>query len=126
MLTLFYLLLCAHAFCDFPLQAGPMAVEKSRHSRSDLQKGVPWFYWLTAHALIHGGAVYLVTRSVTLGLVETILHWVIDFAKCEGWTNIHADQLMHILCRVGYCWLIFAGVAHAWDASLVGGSHFIQ
>ena len=122
MLTVFFLLLCAHALCDFPLQAGAMAVEKNRHSTTELQRSVPWFYWLTAHAFIHGGAIYLVTRSLTLGVIETVLHWVIDFAKCEGWTNIHTDQFLHIACRVAYCWLLWNGIAQAWDASLVGGT----
>ncbi|WP_020474400.1 DUF3307 domain-containing protein [Zavarzinella formosa] len=126
MITLFFLLMCAHALCDFTFQSGPMSVEKNRHSRSDLQKAVPWYYWLSAHAFIHGGAVYLVTRSITLGLIEAVLHWIIDFAKCENWTNIHSDQFLHLLCRISYCWLIWSGTAPAWDASLFGGSHLVQ
>lgn len=107
---MFFLLLAGHALADFPLQAGPMATEKSRHSTTDLQKAVPWYYWLTAHSLIHGGAVYLVTQSLTLGLLETVVHWLIDFAKCEGWTNIHMDQALHVGCKLLWCVLIAYGV----------------
>jgi hypothetical protein len=106
----FFLLLVGHAVADFPLQAGPMAVEKCRRSPTDLQRTVPWYYWLTAHAVIHGGAVYLVTNSLFLGLLETVVHWVIDFAKCEGRTNIHVDQLLHVLCKVAWCLLLANGM----------------
>ena len=69
---MFFLLLVGHAVADFPLQAGPMAAEKCRRSPTDLQRDVPWYYWLTAHAVIHGGAVYLVTGSLFLALLETV------------------------------------------------------
>jgi hypothetical protein len=109
LMTFFYLLV-GHAMMDFSLQAGPMATEKSRHSTTELQKEVPWYYWLTAHALMHGGAVALVTQSLGLGLLETFCHWVIDFAKCEDWTNIHIDQALHIICKVVWVVLLLNGV----------------
>lgn len=103
-----------------------MATEKNRHSRTELQKAVPWFYWLTAHSLVHGGAIYLVTRSVTLGVIETILHWIIDFVKCEGWTSIHTDQFLHVACRVLYCYLIVSGIWPSWEQSLGLTGYAIQ
>jgi hypothetical protein len=106
----FFWLLVGHAVADFPLQAGPMAVEKCRRSASDLQRTVPWFYWLTAHALIHGGAVFLATQSLFLGLLETVVHWLIDFAKCEGLFGIHTDQVLHVGCKVLWCVLIVYGI----------------
>ncbi|MCE9534069.1 MAG: DUF3307 domain-containing protein [Planctomycetes bacterium] len=105
---LFYLI-AAHALMDFPMQAGPIAVEKSRHSKSELQKQVPWYYWLTAHALCHGLAVAYIMNSVGFGILETVAHWVIDFAKCEGWTSTRLDQLLHILCKVIYCFMYVNG-----------------
>jgi hypothetical protein len=108
--TLFFQLLVGHALVDYPLQAGPMAVEKSRHSTTELQKRVPWYYWLTAHALLHGGAVAYLTGSLGFGLLETVCHWVIDFAKCEGWTNIHVDQALHVGCKVVWVVMIANGV----------------
>lgn len=98
-LLYFWWMLVGHAVGDYALQSEAMAREKDRHSTTPLQATVPWFYWLTAHALIHGGAVALATRSVWLGLAETVAHWVIDFIKCEGWTNIHQDQALHIACK---------------------------
>ena len=99
LLRLFWGMLVGHALADYALQSESMAREKNRHSTTPLQASVPWFYWLTAHALIHGGAVGLVTGSVWFGLAETIAHWFIDLIKCEGWTNIHQDQALHIGCK---------------------------
>ena len=86
-----------------------MGSGKNRHNKIHDNKGMnfpAWYYWLTAHALVHGGAVYLVTGSLVLGIVETLLHWFIDFSKCEGWLNFHQDQALHVGCKVGYCFLI--------------------
>ncbi len=110
MLSTFFFLLAAHALADFPLQSGPIAIEKNRRSTSELQKSVPWFYWLTAHALVHGGLVGLVMNSAGFGLLETIAHWIIDFAKCEGWTNIHIDQGLHVACKIIWIMLAMNGI----------------
>ena len=99
MLSLIWWLLCAHALCDFSLQTDSMAKGKNRHNVTTPpagQKFVPcWEYWLSAHALIHGGAVTLVTSSVPLGILAAAIHWVVDFLKCDNWTNPHIDQAIH-------------------------------
>jgi hypothetical protein len=65
---------------------------------------------LSAHGLIHGGVVFIVTGSSVLGVTEVVLHSVIDFLKCENKTNPHTDQFLHILCKIFYVILIFNGV----------------
>jgi hypothetical protein len=105
-----YLLIVAHAVMDYLLQPDAMALEKDRHSATPLQKAVPWYYWLTAHALGHGGAVYFVTNSLFLALLETLVHWFIDFAKCEKWTSIAADQALHVGCKVVWWLLLIYGM----------------
>ena len=105
-----FFLIVGHALADYPLQNGPMAIEKCRRSSSDLQKVVPWYYWLTAHALIHGGFVGWITQSAGLGILETVCHWSLDYLKCEGWTNIHIDQLLHIVCKVVWYLLLINGI----------------
>lgn len=104
MIILFYLL-AAHALCDYPLQGDFIAKAKNRHTPAfnippgqKPQKVWPWV--LTAHALIHGGAVALITGNVWLGLAETCAHWLIDFGKCENWYGIHTDQAAHVGCKV--------------------------
>lgn len=98
--TLFFLLIAGHALADFALQGDAMAVNKNRNMKTELQKHVPWYYWLASHAMIHGGAVALVTGSVGLGIAETVCHFLIDFSKCERWFSIHVDQLLHVSCKV--------------------------
>jgi hypothetical protein len=122
-MILFYLL-AGHALMDFGLQSESMALEKSRHSKTQLQKEVPWYYWLTAHSLLHGGAVAVITQSLGLGITqslglgiaETVCHWVIDFAKCEKRTNIHVDQALHVACKLIWYALIVNGVRFDFSA----------
>lgn len=83
-----------------------MAREKSRKSKSELQKHVPWYHWLAAHAAIHGACVLLVTGSVLLGALETCAHFAIDFGKCEGWFGIKTDQALHFACKAAWLFLL--------------------
>jgi hypothetical protein len=108
-MTIFFYLIAAHFLCDFSLQGDAMAREKSRHSKTDLQKAVPWFYWLTAHAFVHGLAVTVITGSVILGILEVFCHWIIDFLKCERTIDIHHDQLYHILSKVTWFAILLTG-----------------
>jgi hypothetical protein len=112
--SLFFALVIGHVIGDYPLQNDFMALGKNHRRPLPMPGGSPqgpiiWMHCLTAHALIHAGAVWLITGSVTLALLETALHWIIDFVKSEGWTNLHVDQFLHILCKAGYVWAIHAG-----------------
>lgn len=106
MLAVFFGLLCGHAVADFALQPDAMAHGKNRHNRGEVPPGATytpcWAYWLTAHSLTHGTAVWLITGVWWLGLAETAVHWCIDFAKCENWTGVHADQALHVACKVAW------------------------
>ena len=104
-------LLLAHAITDFALQPIDMGIGKNRHKKP---KHVPlgvraktvWFYYLTAHALVNGAGVYLVIGSRAFGIIETIVHWLLDFCKCEGWINPHRDQLFHVMSKIIYCLIL--------------------
>jgi hypothetical protein len=98
MLILFFKLLIGHALADYALQDDMMVHRKNRR---DLGYG-PWCYWMTAHALINAGAVWIVSASAVCAVAELVLHWAIDFSKCEKWTNPHLDQLLHVCCKIGY------------------------
>lgn len=102
-------LLVGHAVCDFALQSDMMAKLKSYRNAMPKATGQParvvWPYFLAAHALIHGGAVAMVTGSVILGVAETAVHFAIDLAKCANLTNFHQDQAMHFGCK-----LLWAGL----------------
>ena len=107
---LLFQLVVMHAMLDFMLQPDIMASAKSRHSRYH-ERGShefpAWYYWMGAHALGHGGAVYLVTGNIFLGLIETGLHAVIDHLKCEHKTTLPQDQALHLVCKLGYCAYLF-------------------
>jgi hypothetical protein len=111
-MALFFQLLVGHVLGDFVFQRSIMATSKSRHAEIHQTAGPrfpAWWYWLGSHAFVHGGAVFIVTGSLALGLAETVLHFAIDFGKCEHWYGIHVDQLLHILCKLAYVYLLTAG-----------------
>jgi hypothetical protein len=114
-----FFLIAGHALMDYALQTEPMAVCKCRRSDHPLKVAVPWFYWLTAHALLHGAAVAVITQAigaydwysaVWVGVFETVAHWVIDLGKCERLYNIHVDQGLHVLCKIAWWGLLARGV----------------
>lgn len=98
-----FLMLAAHAAFDYSLQGDTVAINKSPTANTLLQKHVPWYYWLGAHALMHGGAVACITGSAWLGIAETLAHSVIDYGKCLNKYTIHGDQLLHLVCK--FVWL---------------------
>ena len=95
-----FLLLAGHFLADFALQSDVMSSEKRRASNTELQKAVPWYWWLTAHSFIHGFVVWYILGFWWIGLVETIAHWLIDFGKCEKYYGITLDQLLHFACKI--------------------------
>ena len=115
MLEVFFKMIIGHAIADFSLQNDAMAIGKVRPKmKLDLSESqvstLSWQYWLSAHALIHGGAVWIATGVVWLGMAETLAHGVIDFLKCEGITNQHQDQALHLICKfvwLGMLWCCF-------------------
>ena len=113
MIALFIELLMGHALADFALQSDVMARGKNRNRKPDLSSIPPgqslmpvWPYWLTAHALIHGMAVWLITGNIIWGIGETAAHWVIDFAKCENLLTVNEDQGLHVLFK--FIWAFLA------------------
>ncbi len=119
--ALLYFLCAAHAVMDYALQTRTIATCKCRESTDPVARSVPWFYWLTAHAVLHGAAVGAVVRwfgfdwntVVVLAAAETVTHWGIDFGKCERWYGIAADQGLHLACKVAWFGLIVAGILPA-------------
>ena len=100
-MEMIFMLLAGHALADFSLQSDAMAKGKNRHNKTTPPpnaKYTPcWPYWLTAHALIHGMVVAVITGIWWLGLVETVWHWIIDFMKCDSLIGVHFDQFMHVI-----------------------------
>ena len=98
---IFALMIFGHMLGDYPLQGDFLAKAKNRFNPLP---GTPWYHALAAHAVIHGGLVFLATGSVILGVLETIVHAIIDDTKCRGAISFNIDQALHICCKV--IWLI--------------------
>ena len=116
MMGLFFQFLVGHALGDYVFQRDIMATAKCRRSKI-FETASPefprWYYWLGAHALVHGGLVYIISGSWVLGMVETVLHFSIDYIKCERWISLNVDQLLHILCKLAYVYIIYKGYSIA-------------
>lgn len=110
---MFFWLLVGHAVMDFWAQSDALAQMKNRNRPNTRvppgqKPQTMWVYALTAHALMHGAAVAAVTGLVSLGVLEAVFHWAIDFGKCENLYGIHGDQAMHIACKMA--WLVTVGM----------------
>jgi hypothetical protein len=101
-MILFFQLIIGHALCDYPLQGDFIGKFKSHKIASPVPGVNIWWHLLTAHSLIHAGAVWIVTGSAMFAVLELLAHWSIDFMKSHGITNFHQDQLLHVACKVGY------------------------
>lgn len=102
-LTVLFWLMFGHAVADFALQSEFMSRGKNRNTETGKTH---WPYALFAHSIIHGGAVAAVTGSVLLGVVETVLHGLTDFWKCEGKLTLKQDQMIHIGCKLVYAAMV--------------------
>ncbi len=92
-----FLLIAGHFLADYPLQGDYLS--KAKNPNLPEGKGI-WPICLAAHSFIHGGVVALVTGSVVLGLLETLVHSMIDYCKCKGAFDYKQDQFLHILFKV--------------------------
>lgn len=114
--TLFFALLIGHAVADFWAQSDALAKMKNRNRDSAAfcppgqKPQAVWPYALTAHAAMHGGAVWAITGLWWLGLAETVAHWLIDFGKCDNYYGIHADQAMHVACKALWVALLWPAI----------------
>lgn len=137
-IEMFILLIFGHFLGDFVFQNQTMADKKNR--KSDLQnKGyhntqkdisdeigkvlqiqtkdyfhksykMTWFYWMLTHGIVHGILVYFVVGNLWFGVIEVILHIIIDILKTEGKTTIHVDQLLHLITKVLYMIMIIYNI----------------
>jgi hypothetical protein len=110
-----FALIIGHVLADYPLQGSFLATAKNRHAdpagllgENEVPRGL-WIHALTAHALIHCAAVWLISGSLLLGLVELVLHWVIDFTRCEKKIGFTTDQMLHVACKIVYAAVIGCG-----------------
>jgi hypothetical protein len=102
-------LLVGHVVCDYALQNDFIA--KAKNHKAPIP-GIPFYQALGAHALMHAGAVALLTGSWVLGGIEFVVHCAIDYAKCDGRTTLNQDQALHWLCKLAYVLILFFETPH--------------
>lgn len=107
MFELLALLIVGHALADYPLQGEFLALGKNHKKPIP---GIPFYHPLIAHAIIHGGFAGIITGSLWIGILETIIHTFIDYAKCDGKISYHVDQALHIGCKVIWVFFVFLGI----------------
>lgn len=112
--NILFKLIAGHFLCDYPLQGDFIGKNKNRHTPAIMHinpgmKPIPWWHLMTAHAFIHGLSVLLITNSLLLALIETIIHFIIDVGKCEGYFDINIDQSFHIICKLSYAFYLSKG-----------------
>lgn len=98
-MSLLFMLIVAHCLADYSLQNDFIANAKNRNTALGKQF---WHFVLPAHGIIHGGFVFMLTGSLTLGVVETFMHSFIDFLKCDGKLTFNQDQSLHLVCKLLY------------------------
>lgn len=96
-----FVLVAVHFICDYPLQGSFL---------SSAKKDGPLAAWhLFGHSMIHGAGVFFVTGSMTLACIEVGAHCMIDHGKNRGRFNFAADQAQHIICKIGYVFVLAMG-----------------
>lgn len=103
---LLYKLIIGHILGDFPLQGDFMSKYKNFNTELVGKQVSIWPLMLTYHAMIQGFIVYFITNMIFFGVVETIVHWLIDYGKMKGYYNFNQDQAFHILCKCLWVGLI--------------------
>ena len=104
-ITMFFFLLIGHAVADYALQPPNIALGKNRNSGPPPGydpgahgKIMPiWPMVMAAHALIHAGAVIIITGDPILGAWQFAAHFLIDTLKCEKMYNVFVDQFLHVV-----------------------------
>ena len=64
-----------------------------------------WPHALTAHSIIHGGFVLVLTGSIWLALAEVVIHWLTDFVKCDNMITLNTDQFIHLACKLTWAFI---------------------
>lgn len=103
--TTFLALMVGHVFADYVFQSAQMAEWKSPKASVPARAG-KWWWWMLAHGTVNGTFVWMVTGSIGLGVLETVLHCIIDIEKCMGYFSAVEDQLGHIVCKA--LWALIA------------------
>lgn len=103
-------LITFHYIGDFIVQNEFQARAKNRQkmpiSFAGKQSFQWWWQFMLAHSGMHGLFVYIATGSLILGFSEIMVHFLLDWGKCEGLYGAWTDQTGHIISKL--LWSFYA------------------
>lgn len=103
-------MIAAHFLLDYALQGDWMS--KAKNPTLELIQGEEiWPLVLFGHSLLHATAVQVIAGSWLLFLVELLIHFATDYAKCKGRFGYNVDQFIHIGCKIAYAIVLAFEVA---------------
>ena len=105
-----FALITAHCFFDYAGQGDFMS--KAKNIPNPIP-GVPFWQPLLAHSIIHGFAVAFITGFWALGVLEIVVHFITDNAKCRGKLDFSSDQAIHIVAKFAWwkLWFLLTAVS---------------
>lgn len=106
MFELMLLLMIVHFVVDYQFQSDFVALNKNRKFNKTV---VPWYYVMLSHCCCHALPLWFLLNPF-YAVAELICHFIIDVAKCEGFTNIHVDQFLHMFCKASWVFMVYKGV----------------
>lgn len=104
-------LMVAHAITDVWMQdckISSMVKAKNPYEIFSNETEGHWPYWLFSHGLINGAGAYIATRNIYVGIFETIAHMVIDIGKMAEIYDVHVDQTLHFISKIGWAYVACA------------------
>lgn len=102
-LQVVFLLFVGHFIADYPLQGDFLA--KAKNWKTPIP-GIRWTHAMTAHCTIHAGFVFIITGMPLLALIEFVVHFATDYAKCSEWIDFDTDQAIHLLTKTFLCFIM--------------------
>ena len=105
MIELFIKLLIGHALADYSSLQGEFVAKAKNHLKPIA--GIPFYFPLAAHALIHAGFVWFITNNKFCAFAEFITHSIIDYLKCAERISFTTDQICHIVLKLAYALFIY-------------------
>lgn len=96
-IEIFAAMIVLHCLCDYAWQGDFLANAKNWTTPIGAKI---WPEALASHAIIQGGAVWLVTGSLAIGCCEAVCHAAIDAAKIDNRISYRVDQILHVACKM--------------------------
>ena len=97
-----------HALTDLALQTNFIGTWKNPLLDSP-EREHAWFVVLLGHAMINGWGILICTSYISLAILETIGHFIVDLGAMYHLYPTWMDQVWHVVYKIiiVYIWLAF-------------------